>query len=366
MNTQQSYKKSNLSEISSKHKISLNIPDDALNKIKYLCNKIADVEWSGVLFYTIEGSIKEPASMKVEIKDILPMDKGTSTFTEYNLDNRFVDYMMDNPEAMMWKVGHIHSHNTMAVFFSNTDMEELHDNSPNYDFYLSLIVNNFMDFKAKIATVGHANIPKIAAVYYANDENGEQYEIDKGDFFVDKKQLYIYDCDITSNVEQIEVDEIFSKKVAHIMKPKPVSKPVVKRYSKPKTNKKKSDIKPVETVEDLEVPGDFKGTALEWTAMKLIDVYDVSETVVDLEGLMLDFLKLEKDMPRILNRVSEKVVYFTNVILNIQTLEEFDMAIDGIIDLYNDVILTNEGLELFTQVIELLENISQQILLKND
>ena len=43
-----------------------------------------------------------------------------------------------------WKVGHIHSHNVMRVFFSGTDMDELHDNAPSHNFYVSLIVNNLL------------------------------------------------------------------------------------------------------------------------------------------------------------------------------------------------------------------------------
>lgn len=35
----------------------------------------------------------------------------------------------------------IHSHHNMTCFFSGTDMSELHDNAPNHNYYLSLIVN---------------------------------------------------------------------------------------------------------------------------------------------------------------------------------------------------------------------------------
>jgi hypothetical protein len=44
-------------------------------------------------------------------------------FTSYDLDNRFIDYLMEDPKRMKFKVGHIHSHNIMSVFFSGTDME---------------------------------------------------------------------------------------------------------------------------------------------------------------------------------------------------------------------------------------------------
>lgn len=219
-------------EVLLKQKINVTMPDDFLLKVKYLCRAIPEVEWSGILFYEVKGSIREPESMEVVLKDILPMDKGTGTFTSYNLDKRFVDYLMDNPEAMMWKVGHIHSHNTMGVFFSGTDMDELHDNSPNYDFYLSLIVNNFMDFQAKIATIGHAKVETIVAQYTATDEEGKPYSIDEGKFFVNVKRMYTYDCEIVSSTEQIDAPDYFKKGVENIMKPTPTVPAVNKTWSK--------------------------------------------------------------------------------------------------------------------------------------
>lgn len=54
--------------------------------------------------------------------------------------------MEGNEHLEECRIGHIHSHNTMGVFFSGTDWGELEDNAPNHNYYLSLIVNNFMDF----------------------------------------------------------------------------------------------------------------------------------------------------------------------------------------------------------------------------
>lgn len=46
----------------------------------------------------------------------------------------------------------------MAVFFSGTDNEELAENAPNYEYYLSLIVNNKGDMMAKVAFMGEQEI----------------------------------------------------------------------------------------------------------------------------------------------------------------------------------------------------------------
>lgn len=194
------------------------MPDDVLNKIKYLCREIAKVEWSGILMYSVEGSIREPEKMLITLKDIIPMNKGTQAYTEYNFNekkrdssgyaDRHIDYIEENEHALEWHLGHIHSHNTMNVFFSGTDMSELDDNSMSHNFYLSFIVNNFMDFTAKVAFRGTAET-NISMPYIALDENGNKYTMEDSSFNVKKEKLYMYDCDIESSKETIEVDSFF-------------------------------------------------------------------------------------------------------------------------------------------------------------
>lgn len=207
-----------------------------LNKIKYLCKNIPKVEWSGILFYSVKGSITNPKELELVLEDILPLDMGTAAYTEYELDDRFVSYLMDNPEAMEWNVGHIHSHNVMGVFFSGTDNAELNDNAPSHNYYLSLIVNNYMDFVAKVAFVGSMEQSLKQVPYYAQDENGKQYIIENKDVNLKKDKLFVYDCIITSPVEEIMVNDGFADKVKEIMKPKPLPahKPV---YQAPAANK---------------------------------------------------------------------------------------------------------------------------------
>lgn len=195
--------------------------EEILNKIKYLCKNINKDEWSGALFYSIEGSIKDPLTFKIKLEDILPLDKGTSAYTEYELDNRYLDYLMEDEKRMDWYVGHIHSHNTMAVFFSGTDMAELNDNSPSHNFYLSLIVNNYMDFMAKIAFIASLEQEIKEIPYFANDENGNKYVIDRPNITLKKDKMFVYNCEIISPFEQVIVEEGFDTRVKEIMKPKP-------------------------------------------------------------------------------------------------------------------------------------------------
>ena len=216
-----------------KDTIKVIMPDDILNKIKYLCKKIPKVEWSGILLYSTKGSIKNPTCMEIVLEDIIPMDKGDSTYTEYKfneqtestIDDKMVDYFNKNPIALekSWKIGQIHSHNIMDVFFSGTDIDELNDNIDSHDFYLSLIVNNYMDFCAKVAI--KSKLKSVVNNYFeGKDENGVSYEVHKKTRNINKEVLVIYDCEMISSKEEIIVDEGFSKNVSSIIKKKQIQK----------------------------------------------------------------------------------------------------------------------------------------------
>ena len=199
------------------------MPIEVLHQIQYLCKKIAEVEWSGALFYTTEGSIEKPETFKVTLKTILPLDKGSKAYTEYNLDERFMDFIEEDfEERCTWKLGHIHSHNSMGVFFSGTDMAELNDNAPAHNFYLSLIVNNAMDFLAKVAFIGEAKKDIKQVPYTAKNVQGQDYIIEKQDFEVNTQKLFIYDCEIYSDLQELSITDQFIAQVAKIMEPKPV------------------------------------------------------------------------------------------------------------------------------------------------
>jgi hypothetical protein len=104
-----------------------------------------DIEWSGVLKYKIlSGSIDDPENLILEATDFFLMDIGNAGYTEYDFnssDEKLINYLVELQLEGL-KYGHIHTHHHMNCFFSGTDMGELHDNAPNHDFYLSLIVNN--------------------------------------------------------------------------------------------------------------------------------------------------------------------------------------------------------------------------------
>lgn len=127
------------------------IPINVENKIRILCREIHNVEWSGVLFYKINGSF-EDNNLQVECVDIFQMDEGSSTYTEFNMSADVMAYMIDHPELMQPTVyqGLIHSHGSMATFFSGTDTSTLLSEGSDVNHFVSLIVNNAGKYTAGI------------------------------------------------------------------------------------------------------------------------------------------------------------------------------------------------------------------------
>lgn len=155
--------------------------------------------------------------MVLTLEEILPLHKGTQGYTEYEFGDAFVEHMMENEHLEDCKMGHIHSHNTMGVFFSGTDWSELEDNAPKHNFYLSLIVNNFMDFCAKVCFIAESTDNK-EFDFTAKDENGQIYKYKSENYLVETKKLIVYDCNIISPSDEITVTDDFKKKVKTIIK----------------------------------------------------------------------------------------------------------------------------------------------------
>lgn len=202
------------------------ISEGIYKKIHYLCMAISQVEWSGIALYSFEGSLQNPDSLVFTIQDIIPMNKGTSTYTSYqynepNRDNtgyedKHIDYVNDKPEALYWRIAHIHSHQNMEVFFSGTDMQELEDNSAHHNMYLSIIVNNRMDIIANLAFRGKITID-IEVPCIVEDERGNKFQIQRDKIVGTKEKMFYYECDIVRpNVSQT-LDDTFIKNVESII-----------------------------------------------------------------------------------------------------------------------------------------------------
>lgn len=205
---------------------------------------IPEVEWSGILLYEVQGTITQPQNMKIIAKDIIPMHKGSKVFTSYSynepkrdssgFDDKHIDYCEENSEAIMYKVGHIHSHNNMDVFFSNTDMEELNDNCVGHNFYLSLIVNNRMDLQAKVAIFAESEVENSFS-FKSLDQNGKEFQI----FTEEKvktirKKMLTYNCEIEADFKSMKPFDFFTRSLADIMSKSEVTPYFQKRFFPPK------------------------------------------------------------------------------------------------------------------------------------
>lgn len=157
--------------------------------------------------------------MTITIEDILPMDKGTACATEFTYDERYVDYLMNKPERLEWRHGLIHSHNNMNVFFSGTDEKELATNAKAHNYYLSVVVNNRLDIIGKIGFIGQLEVP-VKAPYYAMDENGQKYLVERVSFIHKKEKLFSYDCNISCQMPENTMDKEFMENVGKIMETK--------------------------------------------------------------------------------------------------------------------------------------------------
>jgi proteasome lid subunit RPN8/RPN11 len=196
-------------------KIPLKLSKDISKKINYLCQVIPNVEWSGVLFYTTTGSIKNK-SLKIKVEDILPMDKGTTGFTSFAMDNRVIDYLIDNNAVdKKLKMGLIHSHHNMEAFFSGEDDDELCDGAYTNNIYVSLIVNNR---GKRVARIAYAGIP--ASKMTSRDEKGDVYTLNLNENVIIPdalKPVLYHECDVQEEIVTLDLPKDFLKAVQNIL-----------------------------------------------------------------------------------------------------------------------------------------------------
>lgn len=193
--------------------IKVNIPKKVQDQIKHLCNTINTIEWSGPLFYSMEGSIEDPKNLVITLEEILPLDIGTSGYTEYRMGPAVSKFMRENEVFEKgWKMGHIHSHHNMGVFFSGTDQSEIEDNSENHNFYLSVIVNNKGEIIGKVGITAECDMEGIEEEigFKGINEEGEEYIIESV-MKNSSKKYFEYKCKITNVSEEPQVSEEFKE-----------------------------------------------------------------------------------------------------------------------------------------------------------
>ena len=124
------------------------IPKKVEHKISQLCREIHNVEWSGILFYTPEGTF-EDNNIVIKCEDLFLMDIGSAVTTEFEVTADVASYMLDN-DLLDCKQALIHSHNNMKAFFSGTDISTLKAEGAETPYYVSLVVNNAGEYVAAL------------------------------------------------------------------------------------------------------------------------------------------------------------------------------------------------------------------------
>ena len=154
------------------------IPDKVERLIRFLCERVWDTEWSGVLFYTPTGNF-EDGSLEIHCEDIFPMDIGSTTYTEFNMSPDVISYMAQKPELLDCKMGLIHSHNNMSTFFSGTDMNTLQEEGDERNHFVSLIVNNAGKYSAAITRkIKYTSVRNVSYEGFNGTVNSGQETVD--------------------------------------------------------------------------------------------------------------------------------------------------------------------------------------------
>lgn len=164
--------------------------------LKQLDLLVGNTEWSGVLFYKLtKGDIKTLKDLEFTVEFIYPMDIGSSTYTEHKWEGSLMEAYDISEEAIECSFGHLHSHHVMGTTFSQTDMQELKDNSHNFNFYVSLIVNFANKYSCKIAFPSKTEITK---KFSLKDSLGKLFN----------KQLKTEEKSIVIGDLEVEIEEV--------------------------------------------------------------------------------------------------------------------------------------------------------------
>lgn len=186
-------------------------------KIRFLCARFPNNEYSGVLFYDYTGRF-EDNSLVLTAKDFCLMDYGSATYTEFNKSAEICNYMIEH-DLLECQQGLMHSHDQMSTFFSGTDLGTLQEEGSDMNNFLSLIVNNAGQYTAAI-TRKVKHIPHVTEVLeyeffgeetinIGNDgyDAIESYEIEYFFLNIEKPTVNIGYTDLFNRIEEISKDK---------------------------------------------------------------------------------------------------------------------------------------------------------------
>lgn len=152
------------------------------------------------------------------------MDIGTSAYTEFKESVDVISYRAEN-DLLGDDIfeGLIHSHNTMATFFSGTDCSTLSEEGTNSNHFVSLIVNNAGSYTAAVTrrVVTESTIDSIIRTTsnkYYDTYNGERVYLSEDDVKEETKSetkttsfIEYFDLKITKEEAQYQFQDIDSR-----------------------------------------------------------------------------------------------------------------------------------------------------------
>lgn len=207
-------------------------------KIRFLCARFPNNEYSGVLFYDYTGRF-EDNSLVLTAKDFCLMDYGSATYTEFNKSAEICNYMIEH-DLLECQQGLMHSHDQMSTFFSGTDLGTLQEEGSDMNNFLSLIVNNAGQYTAAI-TRKVKHIPHVTEVLeyeffgeetinIGNDEYDaiESYEIEYFFLNIEKPTVNIGYTDLFSRIEEISKDKIKNTNISREPRTNLIVEPTLK------------------------------------------------------------------------------------------------------------------------------------------
>lgn len=186
-------------QINKTGKPTINIPDSIFGNFYSLHTKFKNLEWSGYIFYDTIGSLEDADNMIINITDFILLDIGTSGATDIQpTGEQIVDIYSERPHLMGKSFGCLHTHHSMGLFFSGTDTDTLLESAPQFDMFVSVIVNHRDHPIAKISQAGIIeSIEKYAYKIKGNTITQEPVK-------VIKHVVCVYDCVVKIDETLIE------------------------------------------------------------------------------------------------------------------------------------------------------------------
>ncbi len=146
------------------------------------------------------------------------MDIGSAAYTEFDMSPDVVGYMTENIELLDYQMGLIHSHNSMATFFSGTDTATLKEEGLDRNHFVSLIVNNAGKYTAGITRKVKSN--KAITENFSYPTYGDSKIEDQKSYTIEEEVIEWFNLDIVFEKPQNSFQEDLKNRLEEIKKSK--------------------------------------------------------------------------------------------------------------------------------------------------